>query len=352
MNTIQDKILSSYANQNRLERSIGAKSHLTSKFPIFVISMVWDLTGHIDQQAVGLEARGASEASTISIEKLGQAITLTGSTTDAEAVTCLEYLDRIWPESGRKVLELVQTASKVHLTNSHSGFSSMSMRCMRSGISRLNKLSIRFRDGGLYAMTHGELCFIIEVVQILVWLSSTFRESGNDTGVISCTPSINYSGSIYDRHIRVEHHLTQSQKQGSGQCWHSMLHHPIVVVGYPVRYRSQGDLNTGLEISLPIIASLIQSTKVIVLDGKLFIKGFSAMLVPTAVDSETIRWHYMFDADGDYLPFDATTPCTPVGIDSSHIGSRRHIVGWCSEAKINVGKLHRLKPVDYDRTSL
>ena len=281
----------------------------------------------------------------ISIDRLGQAITLTGSTIDAEALTCLEYLDRIWPESGRKVLELVQTASEGYLDNCYSEFGS---------ISRRNKLTLRFNGGTLNAKIIGDLCLIIEAVQILVWLSSTFRESGNDAGVVTCTPSIHdlpEPNSTYSRYFRVEHHLKQSGKRESGQCWHSMLHNPIVVVGYPVRYRSHGNLNTGLEISLPIIASLIQSTKVIVLDGKLFLKGFSAMLVPTAVDSETVKWHYLFDADGDYLPFDVAALCAPIGIDSSKIDIRRHIVGWCSEAKINVGKLHHPKPVGCDQIS-
>lgn len=88
-----------------------------------------------------------------------------------------------------------------------------------------------------------------------------------------------------------------------------MFRNPVVVKGYPIRARTNP--NTGLEVPLNVIAGLVRSKRADSFDGKLYIKGFSTLLVPTKRHTDTLIWHLLYNKDGNRISYlDNTVPCT------------------------------------------
>lgn len=71
-------------------------------FQVFVAEFVidWDLRSFLESQEYG-----------VSLEKaLENAITLTGTMMNAQALSCQEYMDQTWPSSGHRIVQLLQEA--------------------------------------------------------------------------------------------------------------------------------------------------------------------------------------------------------------------------------------------------
>ncbi|KAL9085266.1 MAG: hypothetical protein Q9165_007700 [Trypethelium subeluteriae] len=66
----------------------------------------------------------------------------------------------------------------------------------------------------------------------------------------------------------------------NGQCWHHMFRNTVVAQGFPIPGQCGEVL--GLEIPLDAMAKLLHTKHIEVFYGKLFLKGFSSMLVSTA----------------------------------------------------------------------
>src|SRR5204863_6528443 len=120
-----------------------------------------------------------------------------------------------------------------------------------------------------------------------------------DAGVASCVPfipdtEVTITNSLASElNIRptvfsfIDFHIDpkeNSLEPSNGQCWHNLFRNPLVVKGYPILRRSQP--LTGLETSLKIIIALTQARFVTTFGGKIFIKGFPTMLIPTAIGGD------------------------------------------------------------------
>lgn len=112
--------------------------------------------------------------------------------------------------------------------------------------------------------------FVSEVAQQLAWLASTLRPSPVPFGVLACTPKISSfninelvgthgSISIFAT-CDLEFPIAMAQEISSftpGFCWANLFRNPLLVTGYPIRRRATPD--TGLEVSLGVMAELVQS---------------------------------------------------------------------------------------------
>lgn len=186
-----------------------------------------------------------------------------------------------------------------------------------------------------------------EVGEQLAWISATLRTSPVDS-VTFCSPNIarfcpqtTFVPGVVQRYdCDIEH--TFRSVEGNvipidGECWYNLFRNPVVVEGFPIPLRPERD--TGLEIPLSIMAALADTKRVDEFNGKLFIKGFAAMLYPTKRSEEDVLiWHLRYKDDGRHISyFEAGEPHVDVPI--SIIEKTRHIVGWCSEAKLLAGKI-------------
>ena len=140
--------------------------------------------------------------------------------------------------------------------------------------------------------------FVAEIGEQFAWLGAALRSSPYELGVAYCTPSIHFenaphpvSGTPPSPHILCKIDFTVEEEHlepSNGQCWHNMFRNPVVVKGYPIPRRSESD--TGLEIPLNMMAGLARTQRANIFNGKLFIKGFSTMLVPTKRCGDLLIW--------------------------------------------------------------
>lgn len=194
---------------------------------------------------------------------------------------------------------------------------------------------------------HGVSVSIAEIGELFSWLGAALRTSPQHNGLIYCVPKVrniipNTASStpsstfvIYEIEFAMEM-VPQSLPAANGQCWHDIFRNPVVVRGYPIPRRLEW--NTGLEISLNIMAGLARTRRVNRFKQKVYIKGFSTMLVTTKKNTDTISWHLIYNKNGDYISYLDDNQDQDQHIGQLDLENYRHVLGWCSEAKLYAGK--------------
>lgn len=194
---------------------------------------------------------------------------------------------------------------------------------------------------------------VAEVGEQLAWIGAALRSSPFESGVAYCTPSLGEIGypntkleslveprPLYKINYTIEKPKEQV-KAMNGQCWQRLFRNPVIVNGYPIPRRLQR--NTGLEIPLCLMVALAQARHVTAFDGKLFIKGFCTILMPTKHVGNIVIWHMLFNEDGSNISYaDPRVRSIPgVHLDNLRIvdiEKSRHIIGWCPYVKSYAGR--------------
>ncbi|KID83294.1 Pfs, NACHT and Ankyrin domain protein [Metarhizium guizhouense ARSEF 977] len=233
------------------------------------------------------------------------------------ALASLPHLSRTWPLFGEDFMRLVK-----HVVRSIQG-----LRC--SGVAET----------------------IVEVGEVYGWMIAALRSARGDA-VSSVIPALETDANHYDPTFRVNFRLqfSHSPLRVAGQCWQDLFRNPAVVLGYPVRRRQPGQ-EPGLEFSLYTLAALVGTRRIAVFCGKIFLKGFCTMLVPTKYTGDTVHWHVLFNEYGCRIPFTDSRVRDVVGefdisehLMLSGIETARHVVGWCEKVRNYAGS----KEANYD----
>jgi hypothetical protein len=202
----------------------------------------------------------------------------------------------------------------------------------------------------------GDTASVIEVGEQLAWLGAALRISQRQEGVVYCTPQIldlpqdsTFLHQFKSRPLSADLLFCQigfpqedipgSPEPMNGRCWHDVFRNPVIVRGYPIRQRVE--YSTGLEMPLNIMAGLVQTQQVDRFKDKIYIKGFSNMLILTRRNEDSLYWHLVYNKDGSrisYLDAYGYKVEQAGGIAQSELESLRHVLGWCSEAKFYAGK--------------
>ncbi|KAN0078700.1 hypothetical protein V8E54_005213 [Elaphomyces granulatus] len=235
-------------------------------------------------------------------EALERAITLTGSANDAQAVTAGEYLSQTWPATGKNVMRLV--IDVIHNTADHH---------VSSNLPDGTEVEARIEGSKFIVTTVSTGDSLAEIGQQFAWLGAALRSSPFETGVTTCSPFIRSTRlentasqaqapqpmSLVDIFCVIDFEMNEpaTREAPPGQCWHNMFRNPIMVSGYPILTKHEHGL--GLEMPLNMVAGLAGSERANQFDGKVFIKGFSTILL--------------------------------------QLGTARHVVGWCSDSMYYAG---------------
>jgi hypothetical protein len=191
---------------------------------------------------------------------------------------------------------------------------------------------------------------VAEIGEQLAWIAAALRSSPYDSGIVYCKPRLEKIYTKSPSHlaetavkchigVNLDFIVQRDEKQFEQiqcQCWHNMFQSPVVVQGYPIRRRPEPE--TGLEIPLNVMAGLIGTQRANMFHGKLFIKGFSSMLVPTRFSQGIILWHFLQQEEGVRISYGFNQGVHAENVSISHLSEARHIVGWCSEVKNYGGK--------------
>ncbi|KAF3182049.1 hypothetical protein TWF225_006544 [Orbilia oligospora] len=330
MDKIRETIAQKLPSNHRISRSQSAETFKV----IFVVR--WNPMGFIAEQDYEEEPGEAIE----------KAITLTGSTKDAQALTCKEYFCQTWRSGGKHTIQLIKDTVQ-------NGPHNLQASALPDG----TQLRACIQDSKLIVEAIGTRDSVAEVGEQLGWLGAAFYSSTWDAGLTSIIPIIN---EINPRDIskstpgpphcpelicdidfivqeRAAYPVSSTNPISSnGQCWHKMFRNPVVVEGYPILRRPRVESGIGLEIRLNMMAGLVQTKRVNIFDGKIFIKGYSAMLVPIKKDGDMLIWHFLYSDTGERISYlDKTFHAEDISIPA--LETARHVVGWCSKASYHAG---------------
>ncbi|KAI0539484.1 hypothetical protein GGR58DRAFT_234412 [Xylaria digitata] len=285
----------------------------------------WDIMGFLRQQGYGI---ADSEA-------IANSITLTGTRSHAQALTCQQYMAQMWPLTGSQMLKLIQETLKTAERKKTLFFNTP---CRLS-------LDASIIDGSSVVITASGLPhFIAEVGEQLAWLGSALRPSVPNTGISICTPSL-APGLTTSRNppckvnFVIEYKIERSQssaKNPNGQCWSYLFLDPIIAGGFPILYREE--LDTGLEMPLELMVALTGTRYLNIFDSKIFIKGFNTMLVPAKHSEGLIVWHLLRSRNPAKRISYLSTEIESSDIKKTDLEKSRHVLGWCADAISIVGK--------------
>jgi hypothetical protein len=192
---------------------------------------------------------------------------------------------------------------------------------------------------------------VAEIGEQLAWLGAALRSSPYELGVSYCTPFISDiridnapppafgTSSACEVLCKIGFTVEQVVKHletSNGQCWHNMFRNPVVVRGYPILRKYEPDV--GLEIPLNMMAGLARTQRANIFNGKLFIKGFSTMLVPTKRSGDLLIWHLLYNKEGNRISYLDNIIPHAENVSFSDLETARHVVGWCSEVQNYAGR--------------
>ncbi|KAL5924591.1 hypothetical protein ACKVV7_002671 [Pyricularia oryzae] len=194
----------------------------------------------------------------------------------------------------------------------------------------------------------GTTASVSEIGEQLAWLGAALRSSPIPAGVAYCRPVAvvvretathgQHSGpSEPSRLIKIGFEMSTigHSAMDKGQCWHHAFNNPVVVLGYPIPRRSTS--NHGLEIPLNIMAGLASTEQIDWFADKMYIKGYSTMMIPTKKHDDMLCWHLLYKEDGSRISYSGHKFTHETQIDNLQVKSLRHILGWCGRVKILAG---------------
>ncbi|KAH6648607.1 hypothetical protein BKA67DRAFT_661569 [Truncatella angustata] len=311
-----------------INRSIPRANHVSRRKPpqganvIFAVD--WDILRFLREQ----------EYEEPNAEAIANAITLTGSCVDAQALSCSEYLSQTWPLTGSYILLLIQK-----LLRSPDGESQVVVETP-SKLLLTASIDVPRVIVGLSGLPD----FAAEVGEQLAWLSAALRPSPGDPSGVYCTPYVDSivprfdKAMIFDCNIKCRFEaIGETSSMTNGQCWHHMFKQLVIARGFPIPRRLK--TSTGLELPLNMMAALTRSRYINTFNSKVFIKGFSTMLVPTKRSDDTLLWHLLYNEDPHTHISYLSCNIEHADVKLTDVEKCRHVLGWCVDAVCNTGTL-------------
>ncbi|KAK6811024.1 hypothetical protein RU639_013191 [Aspergillus parasiticus] len=317
------RILTSLPSSHTISRKSSAEAYTVT----FVID--WNPLSFLNDQGYKEEPGEAVE----------RAITLTGTAEDAQALPCAQYLCQTWPSTGGHIIQLVKDIVRA-------GPGSRQICDLPDNA----KVTAWLHESKFNVEAFGTADSVAEIGEQFAWLGAALRSSPHEFGVSCCMPFISslhissipqrVSGRLVwpDILCKIDFTFQVREKQftpSNAQCWHNLFGNPVVAQGYPIPWRSE--TSTGLEIPLNMMAGLANTKHVNSFNKKLFIKGFSTMLVPTRQSGYMILWHLIYNIDGRRISYIQHTVPHIGNVSIFDLERARHVLGWCSEARYNAG---------------
>ncbi|TVY32542.1 hypothetical protein LSUB1_G007997 [Lachnellula subtilissima] len=279
--------------------------------------------------------------------QLATLITLVGSGIDAQALTCAEYLRQVWPTTGLETLDALQKA----LGNGLEKYK----RTTTDG----TEIKFVIHSSIVVAVVTGTAPAIAEIGQQLAWLGAALRGAPSGDKMAYCAPKIAISpvSSTFELSFQVVNfEQTLQSPHGevpNGSCWRRLFRNPIVVRGFPILARFNGE--RGLEIPFNMMAGLGQATRVTNFDGGLVIKGCSSMFYPTQRIQNSVLWHFLVNENGKRISYLSAEGhrASIHDVDATCLERSRNFLGWASSVEIHAGgKETRYEDIDWAGASL
>lgn len=300
---------------------------------------------------------------------LGDIITITGESSEAQSLTCSAYLTQTWPMTGIFILQLIEEVVIQGIKSEHT--------IRRTDGTQLT--ASQEDEESMKMLVMGTPHAIAEVGEQLAWLGAALRCSPTEEGLVYCTASVSTStekpddklniGDITNhvdttdpskeprlpndqspkRHLNLCHDIesifsfdldfkfddSAIPPSSPGTCWQHLFQSPVVARGFPVLRRGRPSL--GLEMPLNVMGGLLGTTYVNTFHGGFFLKGHSAILYPTQVAEDVIVWHLDYSPGKTYMPYPTKEQAELARLNFDQLTRSRHTIGWCRIAKNRTG---------------
>jgi hypothetical protein len=187
---------------------------------------------------------------------------------------------------------------------------------------------------------------LAEVGEVFAWLGAAIRTNPGSVSVGYCQVKVvacplGVSTDRTSRSFQMSFEIREPIiRDENGTCWTKLFRNPVIAIGFPILTRPQKE--TGLELSLPMMAGLSQAKYVVQFDNVPFVKGFSTMLIPTHYSSGSTTWHLLYNEDRKRISYQdcRVSACQNQALKHAsmfEIERSRHIVGWSSSVKVYAG---------------
>ncbi|MCJ1455122.1 hypothetical protein MMC28_005476 [Mycoblastus sanguinarius] len=294
-------------------------------------------------------------------QTLGAVLTLTGTRGEVYAATCEEYMKWRWPKPGLVTLEVVEALLKgpKGLKIIRPGFE-MTLNVTQSEQERWEDAIVKKQDPPTFKQSqdlrnnvrgqerqkyetprvgmrlYGTRSDIVRTTEQIAWLSAVFRRpllgqvSSSRLGLRSIA-SGKLELSLHDLQPLIKNDTETS-------CWLGPFVNSVVAQGFsiPIR-RLKG--NEGIELPFSTMVSLARVIYPVEYDGGIVLQGFSSLLFPSALDFDSVQWHYISNKDShSQLPTSVVADLPRVkGVDLEHLMRPRTFLGYCKTVNINLG---------------
>jgi hypothetical protein len=291
-------------------------------------------------------------------------IVLTGSAIYAQATTCGDYVRTTWPEVGEVVLWLLNQALEqsgeevvqygLGKSSRRSSFTRLAV--IDDSLGNEKRSSIRIVTApvhGYISVSAANEAMLLEIAQLLAWLSAALSSSPFAKELAYATPSITpteggYGSDSKNMSFEIDVHYTKIPATEKA-CWLSLFEGASIATGFPIPERGT---EIGLEIPLQLLAGIAGVCHATEHGGGIVMKGFCHMLVPVRKTGKNVQWHAITAPDSDtYLSYkDGLSRCESrallqdFGFDD--LQTTRVFLGWCSVVTSRLGS----DAADYERT--
>ena len=284
-------------------------------------------------------------------QRLSQLITLTGSTENAQAATCEDFISQTWPKSGSLLLKAIEE----FLTSAESKTRTDTLERL-SGLSE-DSTSIEIRsviesDKGRASEGVSETQITVDsslrnqyyIAETLAWLAATIRTSKNLT--LTKSKAQLFLQDPLSSEADESYCLTLEPLEDSDgdpvMCWHPLFVNAIIAVQFPIAERTHGD---GIELSPFLMARLAGIIMPVEFLGGYILKGLSTALIPLEEfeGDGAIQWHlFLTESTDDVIKVKDDFFKVE---DVKMLMERRAFLGWCKVAKVALGT-HEANIVD------
>lgn len=319
-----------------------------------MLEVDWDPVVFLEEQYEALNLPSFSEV-----------VCIVGSGANTEATTCLEYVTRVWPTSGAKVLRMLDNIVDKR-RNRELGLSqnptwswrqqySVKYPCEpRESFRRYTsdapseegtapmQLIVEFVAGStIFSAKSAVSIHLIEFGEVICWLAAACRTSDCQRQMIYCAPNLSLDAARVKCSVLSDEHANFEGLQPAAEsetCWHRIFNNASITCGYPIARR--GPDEKGQQISLELMAALACTYRATIFHNHLLLKGLCSMFVPIMMTRSSIVWHYLFNDDLTWMSSNVAWDDgrKVAKIDFSRLSDSKHFVGWTSRAKPVIGQ--------------
>lgn len=279
--------------------------------------IVWDLVKFVETQLP-------------SAQDLELVLTVSGTAESAFATICGDYVEKVWPKNGMRVIRTLILALQ--------GASSSKQLHGPGSPDNYQGCTFSFMVGDVYTTCNaqGPREDLIQLAQQLLWLSAVFRLpeegkllSSSAKMLPSPTPGV----------LDISTDPTSLLSGITGTCWFGMFEGFVLAKGFWVPEREE---EPGVEISFDAMILLGLIWYPCKCRGKLFLKGDTTALIPVSRGpAHSIQWHFLQSEDEESLiSWDVIKDYAELMVDISDVedlATQRAFVGYFSNAKIHLG---------------